>query len=312
MNKIYNKKYNKSYNKKYKKKDIICCNCNKKGHVYKKCYNPITSLGIICFKKDNLRSIIPYLCKNKWVDFSPSLNENINFSNHFKFLLVRRKDSLSFSELVRVKYNISDVEYIKKLLKNISVDEYNLLLKTTNPDDLWNRLWVYKKKSKTRLNEYKRVKNKLNLILNGAIDQNGNLFTLKSLLKNIKPNVNNPEWGFPKGRRIPREKDVRCAIREFCEETDIDKFDINILKNIGPFEEVFIGSNNIVYKHIYFLAEVKNNINLKINKNNIHQISEISDIQFFTTKETIQKIEKKNKKRIEIVIKIAEYLNNII
>ena len=28
----------------------ICCNCGKKGHIYKRCKEPVTSFGIIAFK----------------------------------------------------------------------------------------------------------------------------------------------------------------------------------------------------------------------------------------------------------------------
>ena len=38
-----------------------------------------------------------------------------------------------------------------------------------------------------------------------------------------------PEWGFPKGRRNNKEKDINCAIREFYEETNFDNQDYQIL-----------------------------------------------------------------------------------
>ena len=37
--------------KKKKKKEIYCQNCGKFNHVYKKCPEPITSFGIIAFKR---------------------------------------------------------------------------------------------------------------------------------------------------------------------------------------------------------------------------------------------------------------------
>jgi 8-oxo-dGTP pyrophosphatase MutT (NUDIX family) len=32
-----------------------------------------------------------------------------------------------------------------------------------------------------------------------------------------------PEWSFPKGRRKIKENDLDCAVREFCEETQLTK-----------------------------------------------------------------------------------------
>jgi 8-oxo-dGTP pyrophosphatase MutT (NUDIX family) len=62
-----------------------------------------------------------------------------------------------------------------------------------------------------------------------------------------------PEWGFPKGRRIRGESDVDCALREFGEETNIPRDSFIVLKNIR-IEETFIGLNGVRYKHIYFIA----------------------------------------------------------
>ena len=121
-----------------------------------------------------------------------------------------------------------------------------------------------------------------------------------------------PEWGFPKGRRIPRETDIQCSVREFCEETDIDKNDIHLLTNIEPIEEIFTGSDNILYKHIYYIAEVKKDINVVINPENIHQKAEIGDIKWFTKNEVIQKLEKINTERINIFTSVANYIETLL
>jgi 8-oxo-dGTP pyrophosphatase MutT (NUDIX family) len=65
-----------------------------------------------------------------------------------------------------------------------------------------------------------------------------------------------PEWGFPKGRRMRGETDLACAIREFGEETNVQRDSYIVLKNI-VLEETFTGLNGIVYRHVYFVALVK-------------------------------------------------------
>ena len=57
--------------------------------------------------------------------------------------------------------------------------------------------------------------------------------------------------GFQKGRRNLRESDYDCALREFQEETGFERNEYEILRNIRPVEEIFYGSNNIRYKHVY-------------------------------------------------------------
>jgi 8-oxo-dGTP pyrophosphatase MutT (NUDIX family) len=287
------------------KTNKLCCNCGKIGHVYKKCNNPITSFGIICFKNNDLKSISSLISNLDWKTYTNNIIQKIN---NFQFLLIKRKDSLAFAEFVSVKYNIKDTEYIKKLLSNMTKDEVLFLKNTINPTDIWNKLWVCKK-SKNKINKYLKNKKKLNSIIHGTINKEN--IDLKTLINSINTKREEPEWGFPKGRRFIKESDLECAIREFCEETDINKNNINILKNISPIEETFIGSNNILYKHVYYIAELKNNVSLTINLNNENQFSEIGDIKWFSYDDAIEKIEIKNKERIDIFTKISSYISSL-
>ena len=43
-----------------------------------------------------------------------------------------------------------------------------------------------------------------------------------------------PEWGFPKGRRNFNETDLNCALREFNEETGINMKSIKLLEKLVP------------------------------------------------------------------------------
>jgi len=62
-----------------------------------------------------------------------------------------------------------------------------------------------------------------------------------------------PEWGFPKGRRVRTETDLECAIREFGEETNVPREAYVVLNNI-LLEETFTGLNGVQYRHVYFVA----------------------------------------------------------
>ena len=52
------------------------------------------------------------------------------------------------------------------------------------------------------------------------------------------------------------ETDMDCAIREFMEETNISRDLYTVCKNLC-FSEVFMGTNNVQYKHVYFLCMLK-------------------------------------------------------
>ena len=77
-----------------------------------------------------------------------------------------------------------------------------------------------------------------------------------SLMRNNMSEYTEPEWGFPKGRRARGESDLACAIREFDEETNIPRDAFVVLKNI-VLTETFMGLNNVQYKHVYFVALLK-------------------------------------------------------
>jgi 8-oxo-dGTP pyrophosphatase MutT (NUDIX family) len=166
-------------------------------------------------------------------------------------------------------------------------------------DDLWNELWI-NKTNKQFYNEYDHSKKKFNKLKNGY--KIGNK-TISMLIINssVPYKYNTPEWGFPKGRRNIKETDINCAIREFREETSIPNNKYTIINSIKPIHEIFLGTNNIRYEHIYYIAKYNNNNNdlIYIDKNNSNMLSEISDIKWFSFEDTIKRIrpyniEKKN------------------
>ena len=75
------------------------------------------------------------------------------------------------------------------------------------------------------------------------------------MIMNLSP-YTEPEWGFPKGRRVRGESDLDCAIREFTEETNIPREAYTVVKNL-LLEETFVGLNGIQYKHVYFVAMLR-------------------------------------------------------
>ena len=248
-------------------KKSYCCNCGLYGHTYKQCNEPVTSYGIILYK---------------------------HIGTEIKYLLVRRKDSLSYVEFIRGKYNINNLDYVEKLLNRMTSDEKNRLLNNTF-EDLWNLLWI-KVGAKQHKKEYNYSCEKFNEL---KTKKDNGLSNLELLINKTEDNWDTPEWGFPKGRRNLYEGDLNCAEREFNEESGLTKKDYIILKHINPVYEVFVGSNNVKYKHIYYVGLCLNDIEANINIKNKHQIAEIGDIGWYSYNECLKLIrpynlEKKN------------------
>jgi len=251
-----------------KRYNIICINCFKKGHTFKYCTYPITSYGILAYKKEK---------------------------DELKYLLVQRKDTIGYIDFIRGKYPQlpEGLKLLKILFGEMTYTEKHRIL-TLSFDKLWTDLWICKD-SRAFLNDYALAKKKYEKldILNLVLDN----------LENSKWNTN--EYCIAKGRRNNAESIIACAIREFSEETGYNIHDIKIKNNGKYIEEYFIGSNGISYKHIYYIAEINPNKNIpEINKNNISQVGEIKNVKWFNYKETMNIFRNYEVTKRQIIYKI--------
>ena len=252
----------------------FCNNCGTRGHLFHQCKLPITSTGIIVYNKIS--------------------------SNEYKYLMIRRKDSLGYVDFMRGKYHINNKTYIMNIINEMTMAEKNNIL-TKEFHVLWNILW-----GDYVTNQYKNEKNvayeKFRLLKSGIILENI-VTDLNNLVKNSTTSWEEPEWGFPKGRRNYMETDIKCATREFEEETGYSKHNIDIIHNLAPYEESFIGSNYKSYKHVYYVGNV---INSNIRKD--FQASEVSEIAWKTCSDAIKSIRGYNSERIKILLKINKII----
>ena len=196
---------------------MYCNNCGARGHLFRSCNDPVLSCGIILMESAEL-------------PIDPSA---------IKLLMIRRKDSMSFAEFMRGKYDPMNTEYVGRLIGNMTISEQRMVADSTF-EATWKSMW-----GDEHMNgDYAPSQVKFN-----QLDR-------PTLVANNPSIYEEPEWGFPKGRRVRGESDVDCAIREFGEETNIPRDSYVVLKNIR-LEETFEGLNGIVYRHIYFVALLK-------------------------------------------------------
>ena len=259
------------------KNELYCGNCGKKGHIYKSCLAPIISLGIILVDKQH---------------------------DSLKYLMIQRRDTLGFVEFMRGKYSVNNINYIKKLFKIMTRTERELILEN-NFDTLWENLWM-KNDNRYSFNEHKVSKNKFQMFKQG-IELNDKKVSFKTIHSEVPVIYESPEWGFPKGRRNLYETDIDCAIREFEEETGINNKQYNILLEVNRVQETFYGSNNIRYKHIYYIAELVDS-NIIFNPFNKHQLTEIGNINWFKYEECINIIRQYNTEKKNVITKVNNVL----
>lgn len=293
------------------KKKVFCCNCGKYGHKYSNCNDPITSLGIIAIKltdDDDYNNFINYFKNDYIFNFTKtnSINNNIllnikKYKDKFKFLFIRRKKTLGYIEFIRGRYNVLQSNTYKILFHQMVLDEINEIV-NNDFDTLWNNMW--NNNNKNYKNEFSDSKLKF--------DELKNNLEFKKFIIKIKLEYKNPEWGIPKGRRIFLEKNIRCACREFEEETSLQSDDYKLLNNIPAISEIFYGTDNILYKHIYYFALCKNDIDVKIDVNNKSQMEEVGDIGWFNYEECIKLIRPYHNKKKDIINDTLIFFSSII
>jgi len=245
---------------------MYCNNCGKKGHVFKVCRDPIMSCGLILIN-----------------------NSKLPIENSLEVLMVRRKDSMAYTEFLRGKYDLENKEYIRKLLSNMTSEEHRRL-QTETFEFLWNQHWGddtgHSREYECSLKKFKEL-------------------NFSELLNDIT-GFTESEWGFPKGRRARRESDLDCAIREFSEETNIARTAYTICSNL-ILKESFSGTNGIAYSHVYFIALKTSDITLT--SLNPMQEREISAIAWKTLQECRDLIRPHYSQRKELLNSLERIVN---
>lgn len=255
---------------------IFCNNCGKNGHNFKDCVQSITSIGIIAYTYDS--------------------------NGNRKYLMIRRRDTLGFVDFMRGKYNVNNKLYLLNIMNEMTLQERYSLLNNTF-DELWDTLWG-ENISLKYLNEKISSKHKFEALQNG-VSNNEEKYTLYDLINECTSKWREQEWGFPKGRRNYKESDLTTALREFSEETGILLSDYDVIKNIAPIEEIFIGSNFKSYKHKYYLAEIRNVVRFSD-----YEKSEVSKVTLMSYQECLDHIREYNIEKKEVLKNVENILNN--
>jgi 8-oxo-dGTP pyrophosphatase MutT (NUDIX family) len=213
--------------------------------------------------------------------------------------MIQRKDSLSFVEFIRGKYNIQDEAYIGKLLRGMTQKEQHLIATKAFPE-LWFEVWGESSSVRSHRADYESSERRYAQISE----------RLSVLLQENLSKWTEPEWGFPKGRRNPYETDICCAIREFQEETGLSTNDFTILHNTHSISETFFGSNQVHYCHKYYIAVCHKSIEVVMNMNNFHMIREVGNIRWCSLDEATSKIRPDNVEKREILLKAGKIMKN--
>jgi 8-oxo-dGTP pyrophosphatase MutT (NUDIX family) len=281
-----------------------CTNCGELNHSFKQCLAPITSHGIIAFRIVNGWNPSKVLAENE------SAITGLEQSGPIQFLMIQRRDSLGFVELMRGKYGLNDFTYITTQLKGMTVNERGRFL-TLSFQQLWDNLWGSDRANIQYRQEKEMSRSKMEQLREfGIVDEKGVRRSLVDLFESFGPGWQTPEWGFPKGRRDPYETERACAFREMFEETGLRECDTQMIENLEPIQENFFGTNHIYYCHKYRIVYVKDSVKVEFDPTNEHMRREIGNLGWFTLEEALQKIRPENVEKKEVLIRVSTILRN--
>jgi 8-oxo-dGTP pyrophosphatase MutT (NUDIX family) len=308
------------------KHGILCSNCGARGHTHKTCIEPIISSGIVCFTISDRIDFVgrspanprgPTLVpeptarrRGSGIDeerseaTERSVVDRREPNKLIKFLLIQRKHSISYIDFVRGKYSFDNVGFLHTMFRTMTRAEKEKL-NTLPFDQIWNDLWTID--NKAYRHEYRHSLKKYEMIKQGMAQPDERCISLGSLIsENTHINMS-LEWGFPKGRREKNESDLRCAHREFQEETNYERSDYIQSEDLSEMTEEFIGTNGIAYRYVYYICRNLSGKTAVVNPYNKNQSSEIGNIGWFSYEEAI-KLMKRNRRRIGVLQKIYKIL----
>lgn len=281
----YNQKLKSESPKRIKNK--YCGNCGRKGHLYRECTDDITSFGVIAIRRKKSDK----LPDSKKIELNIKENDE---ENPLRILLIQRKDTMAYVDLIRGRYpdveNLKD-KYLTILFEEMIPEERHRIIKMSF-DELWDDLWV-NHNSKCYKNEKETAKLKYN-----KLDKN-------VYLNKTSPVWNFTEFGIPKGRRNMKETNRQCAEREFCEETGYTPKDYRMLTIEPHLYESFVGTNGKRYKHVYYIAEILPQASDPVlDVENKNQMGEVKDILWMSKRESLSVIREYDTAKKEVIEKV--------
>lgn len=248
---------------------------------------------------------------------------------HREYLLVQRRCSMGFMDLIRGKYCDRPVpEICQTYLQEMTKEEREKIVSWPFSQlwySIWNvdmtdfAQWRLESLSLAAQVQYKKAKTNFeNLPIKDWIHRLGT------------SQYNETEFGFPKGRPSLQEQAWETAVREFAEEVgcivrvqdrvtnqnstpplEDQRIVLYMDSSIKPFVERFQATNGLQYIHTYYLAQFGDSTyKPRVRNENLVQASEIGSVGFFSFQDAIVRLRPYDREKKEVLIKVDAFLRN--
>ncbi len=215
-------------------------------------------------------------------------------SGNYEVLMIKKRATYSFIDFIRGRYDPMRHYALELMFSGMTINE-KILIRTKDFKTIW--MYCYGQepsKNSDKLLHAKSLKKFTQL----CEYQNGE-FLLDLLNRSTNAEL---LWEIPKGRLGKNESPIDSAIREFEEETGINKSMYQLLFDEGTVEYTF-SDGGVKYKYIYYMAIPNNTQPLRYNFRNEHMLVEVAELKFLPTNAVYEFNNNRLYKTIRIIIK---------
>jgi len=260
---------------------------------------PIVSYGVIAIKGISHNLEIGVNSSSLYNDRLPRITKQLA---DIEYLMICRSNTFGYIDFMKGNYSLNNLEHVQVLINEMTISEKNDIL-TLSFEELYRRLT---KPSKQHINVRNDESKKKFESLRNGLNISGEIITLQIMIDYSDSQWINNEWEFPKGRKNYKEKDLDCAKREFQEETGISSTNLQIINNVMPFEEIFIGSNQKCYKNVYYLGIIDTEVDLTN-----YQETEVSIMEWKSYNDCIESIRDYNVEKSCLLTNVHNFIQSV-
>ena len=210
-------------------------------------------------------------------------------TKQIEYLMIQRRDSIAFIDLCRGNFQLNNKKYIVKLLRNCRLDELEKLHACIL--HIADNTWI------------PHVSNKLRMLYDTPwFTYEVNRIMIMKKMGRLPPSLG---WGFPKGKRNFNESDLKCARREFEEETGYRfirgrwEWTNTSSGKLMKIKEMFTGTNGLRYEYRFYVAECKDSFLPEpyVDPNEKSQYYEVRDVRWISQDDVLQYLERPSAKK---------------
>lgn len=192
-------------------------------------------------------------------------------------ILVRGRYSYEYSEFVHGRYSRKNIRAVEALFSAMSINE-RLTIYSLDFEKMWYLIWLTTT-NQEELYHRKHAKFQSTWMQNDCGKRLRELIMTSQTTPTPLRQDGGVRWEFPKGKRQSKhEPDINCAIREFKEESGIDKRDYQILP--GFKRRISYVHMGVRYVNVYYVAVARRTLRPSLDLRALVQAAEVSEVRW--------------------------------